>query len=64
MYLKACPKCKAGAIRLIVDWNGEYFQCLNCGYTLEIRSVVTPGATSGNRLGPGQPITGGEGVAA
>lgn len=37
MYLNACPKCKAGAVRLITDWDGDYFQCLNCGYALYVK---------------------------
>lgn len=39
MYLNACPKCKAGAVRLITDWDGDYFQCLNCGYALYVKSI-------------------------
>ncbi len=64
LYLRACPKCEMGAIRLIVDWDGEYFQCLNCGYALELRPVDTPMTHAGKYLGSEQLITGGEGVAA
>ncbi len=60
LYLRACPKCETGAVRLIVDWDVEYFQCLNCGYTLYIRSA----ATSVKSLGLEQQITDSGGVAA
>ena len=64
LKLRACPKCKTGAIGLIVDWDGEYFQCLNCGYALDLRPVAAPVNHLGKHLGPEQPITGGEGAAA
>ncbi len=60
LYLKACPKCKAGAVRLIVAWDGEYFQCLNCGYAVDVRRAIT----SVKSLGSEQPITRGERAAA
>ncbi len=60
LYLRACPKCETGAVRLSADWDVEYFQCLNCGYTLYIR----PAVTSVKSLGSEQQITDGEGVAA
>lgn len=60
LYLRACPKCKTGAVSLILAWDGEYFQCLSCGYTVDIR----PAINSAKSLSSEQANSGGEGVAA
>lgn len=37
--LKSCPKCDGD---LYVDWdmNGEFVQCLQCGYLADLASVL------------------------
>lgn len=32
LYLRACPRCRMGAVRLSADTHGPFLSCLNCGF--------------------------------
>lgn len=40
--IKRCPKC-GGNVYMDKDYNGWYEQCLQCGYTRELGSIVDLG---------------------
>jgi len=40
IYFKACPKCK-GDLQRVRDLYGEYVECLQCGFTLELVKEAT-----------------------
>jgi len=37
--LKSCPRCE-GDLYVDRDYNGWYAQCLQCGYTGELRDIA------------------------
>ena len=32
LYLRACPRCRTGAVELSADMHGPFLSCLNCGF--------------------------------
>jgi hypothetical protein len=38
VQFKSCPRCR-GDLQTIVDMYGEYRQCLQCGYALNVNRV-------------------------
>ena len=44
VWLKACPRCRRGDLKLDSDMYGKFFQCLQCGHIKEInpKAVAEP----------------------
>jgi len=56
LFLRACPRCRTGAVEYASDQWGPYLSCLNCGY-LEGRAYTREelnkiGRVRGPRLFP------------
>ena len=49
LKLKSCPRCK-GDVRIDRDQYGWFEECIQCGYTCDLKDVVTP-----EKPGPGKP---------
>ena len=37
LYFRSCPHCEMGTVQLDSDEAGKYFQCLNCGWMLDLK---------------------------
>ena len=38
IYFKACPRCR-GDMYLTGDYYGEYRECLQCGYSVDVQGT-------------------------
>ncbi len=39
LYLNSCPRCSTGDVELASDSYGAFFQCLQCGWVLDLPSA-------------------------
>lgn len=44
LYFKSCLRCKDGTVELGADNFGSFLSCLNCGYTINSRSIRADGS--------------------
>lgn len=59
MYLKSCPRCKAGDLYIEKDWFGPYVLCLQCGYMKDIKEPAKPTPASTQAKPQKEPVTAG-----
>lgn len=43
LYFRSCPHCKIGTVLLDWDQQGKYFECLNCGWMLDLKQPQAAG---------------------
>jgi len=44
LYFKSCLRCKDGTVELGADNFGSFLSCLQCGYTINSRSIRADGS--------------------
>ena len=44
LYFKSCLRCKDGTVERGADNFGSFLSCLNCGYTINSRSIRADGS--------------------
>jgi hypothetical protein len=44
LYFKSCLRCKEGTVELGADNFGSFLSCLQCGYTINSRSIRADGS--------------------
>jgi len=37
VWMKACQRCKTGDLHLKSDMYGKYIQCIQCGFTQDLK---------------------------
>jgi hypothetical protein len=45
LYFRSCPHCKTGTVLLDWDLTGSFFECLNCGWMLDLSRSQAAQAT-------------------
>jgi len=54
VLFKSCPRCK-GDVATKVDMYGEYNECLQCGYVVDLPTPRAEFQWTKGRLKPGRP---------
>ena len=44
VWLKACPRCQRGDLKLDSDMYGKFVQCVQCGFIKELNPVPAAAA--------------------
>jgi hypothetical protein len=54
LYFRSCPHCTTGTVLLDRDQVGAYFECVNCGWMLDLRRTESGGV---HQTGLEAPVT-------
>lgn len=64
VWLKACPRCQRGGLKLDSDMYGKFVQCVQCGFIKELnpaplavaQPIPTPGPAPVGMTETKQPV--------